>query len=344
MLLSEGVDRYLADRKAKGTAAQTVRSHKTYLKMLLADIGNIQMSSIQPRHMDTFWARHDEWSAGNFNKVRAIFTTFFTWTQARGYMPKSADPMVGLRKRKVVPLDRIIVPPSDFDKVMATAQNPRDRMLLALGFYLFTRISESTGLRWQDLNWDKKEVSVFRTKTQTIDVLPMCAELEHELKRWQLEYGGMLGEVVKPGWFIVPSYSKPVFLGSRGGKNKQAPIFQEEPILQPTRQLKDGTARVKLALRNAGYEDLAGEGGHTLRRSGATALYHELAERGHDRAIRMCQAMLGHKHIQTTEIYLRLDLDRKARNDLLAGKPMFQSLQGGAQVIHLAEGGAATGG
>jgi integrase len=98
-------------------------------------------------------------------------------------------------------------------------------------------------------------------------------------------------------------------------------------------------------LLKAGYDLDKGEGGHTLRRSGATALYNELSERGHDRAIRMCQAMLGHASIQTTEVYLALNLDRKARNDLLAGKRMF-SVGGPAKVLSLekaADGKANTG-
>ena len=49
-------------------------------------------------------------------------------------------------------------------------------------------------------------------------------------------------------------------------------------------------------LREAGYY-IPYEGGHTLRRSGATALYNQLTHVGHDRAIRICQAMLGHSSV-----------------------------------------------
>ena len=83
------------------------------------------------------------------------------------------------------------------------------------------------------------------------------------------------------------------------------------------------------ALRAHGY-DIAGEGGHTLRRSAARALYDELVEeRGYDGALRRVQTMLDHKHSMTTELYLGLDVDKVARNKALRGKPMFTRRQVG---------------
>lgn len=330
MMLSDAIGRYLADKRAKGYAANTIRHHRTTLNHLLADIGNIQLSSIQPRHIDIFWSKHEDWGPGNFNKNRSTLRTFFTWAQARGYMPKASDPMEGVRKRKVPPKDWLIIPETEFDSVLDAAGNPRDRALVAVGLYLFTRGSESTAIRWGDINWDTKEITVNRGKTTTLDVLPMCSELEKELRRWRLAYAESVGEVPKPAWFLLPAYTKPVFKGRMPGGGR-TPIYQAESVLIPTRQFRDATRRVQTVLTRAGYPELDGEGGHTLRRSGATALYNELSDRGHDRSIRMVQAMLGHTSISTTEVYLRLDLDRKTRNDLLAGKPMF----GGGQLAEV---------
>lgn len=336
MLLSDAIDRYAADRIAKGYSPGTVRSYKGNLKLFLADVGNIHVGNLTPRHLDIFWARHEEWGPGNFNKVRGILKAFFKWCQVRGYMARSNDPLEGVRKRKVANQDWLIIPPEDWDTVLNAAKDPRDRVIVALGLYLFTRVSETSQLRWSDLNFNTKTVSVFRKKTTQHDDLPMCEELEYELRRWRLAYGEIMGEVPKPGWFVVPPYTAPRFRGRENGK----PIFQEATTLQPTKRLKDVTARIKIVLKSAEYQDLSGEGGHTLRRSGARALYEELSERGHDRAIRLCQAMLGHASIQNTEIYLGLDLDRKTRNDLLAGKRMFQTRVDGGDVIPLLDGTA----
>jgi len=331
MLLSDAVDHYRADRVAKGYAKGTVANEQSLLRMLLADIGNIQVSSITSSHLDRFWHKHQDWMPGTFNKNRAYLSGFFKWCQIRGHMPRTTDPLEGTRNRRVVPREQLIIPQSKFEELLDAAPIARDRIVLAIGLYLFCRVSEISNLRWRDLNFDQKAVRVFRTKTTTEDILPMCEELEHELKRWRLEYGREAGEVPKAGWYVCPPYSPPKFAGRSG---RQAELFLISPrALRPTAEMVAVTERIQLSLASAGYEDLANEGGHTLRRSGAVALYNELIDRGHDGAIRMVQAMLGHSSVMTTEIYLRLDLARKTRNDLLAGKRMFSA--GGGEVVNL---------
>lgn len=334
MLLSDAIDRYLADRANKGMAQGTVRNERTVLKHLLADIGNIQVSSLSAKHMDMFWSRHQDWAPGTFNRAKTNLHTFFTWCQARGIMPRYTDPLEGVRRRKKVERARLIIPSDEFSTLLDAAEDPRDRILVAIGLYMFTRISETTNLRWRDIDFQNHTASVFRFKTGTTDVLPICEELEHELKIWRLKYSEIMGEVVKPGWIVVPPYQWVQMVGVPGKKGMLIP-HEAPPLLKPNRQMTTGTERVQRVLLKAGYDLDKGEGGHTLRRSGATALYNELSERGHDRAIRMCQAMLGHASIQTTEVYLALNLDRKARNDLLAGKRMFRGKQDDATVVPL---------
>lgn len=330
MLLSEAIDRFRADRLNKGIGVGTSKNEVTILRHLLAEVGNIQVSAITARHLDAFWARHTDWAPGTWNRARASLNTFFKWCQARGIMPRYADPLEGTRKRKEEVQERLIIPSLEFETLIAAAADPRDRILVAMGLYLFTRISESTNLRWKDIDFQNHVVHIHRIKNKSSDVLPMCNELEHELKRWRLKYAEIMGEHVKPGWVVAPPYSRVIWEGVPGQKGVLRPRTPQ--VLLPNRVMSNGTDRVKRVLACAGYEVLDREGGHTLRRSGATALYNELSERGHDKAIRMCQAMLGHASIQTTEVYLALDLDRKARNDLLAGKPMFTRGAGGSLV------------
>lgn len=65
------------------------------------------------------------------------------------------------------------------------------------------------------------------------------------------------------------------------------------------------------------------EGVHTLRRSGARALYDRLVSEGYDGAMRTVQSMLHHSSIQTTEHYLGIHLDKKRRDDVVRGKHLF---------------------
>lgn len=329
MLLSDAIIAFNRDRLARGVSHGTRRNEASILRLLLADVGNIQTKRLRPQHIDTFWVNRQGWSPGTLNRARTSLSTFFKWCQARGHVRRDVDLLEGSRALRIPPRNRIIIPQERFQTLLDEAPNSRVRITFALGLYLFTRISETEGLRWQDVNLQASTVEVFRNKTLTLDTLPVCAELGRELRRWRLDYATLMGEQPLPGWFVVPGrtplrrHSTPGtkgFVGVAGG------------TLQPTKKA-DLSRPLKEGLQAAGYYQEM-EGGHTLRRSGAIALYNQLSSVGHDRAIRVCQAMLGHSSISTTEIYLRLDLDRKVRNTLLAGKRMFPEAAS-AEVVRL---------
>lgn len=319
MNLSDGIRLFLADRKAKGVKANTLRNEKFMLELLLADVGNIQLTQLRPQHFDIYWSKRTTWGEGTMNLAQSNLGAFIKWCQARGYVRRDRNPLEGARKLKVAPRKRVTIPQQDFTTFLDGIEDARTRAMCAIGLYLFTRVSETGGLRWQDIDMHNGTVEVFRDKTRTIDTLPLCEELSAELRRWSLTYAAEVGRPLRPSDYVIPALKSARTVGVPGQKGGFK-IAEEAEYLPNVRAHL--TYSIKKALKGAGYYANY-EGGHTLRRSGAIALYDQLTKMGHDRAIRVCQAMLGHANIRTTEIYLRLDLDRKVRNDLLAGKPMF---------------------
>ena len=322
MNLSDGIRLFLADRKAKGVKANTLRNEKYMIELLLADVGNISMTQLRPQHFDVYWSKRTTWGEGTMNLAASNLGAFIKWSQARGYVSRDRNPLKGTQA-EVALRKRITIPQQEFETFLDGIEDPRARAMCAIGLYLFTRISETRGLRWQDIDMHNGTVEVFRDKTQTIDTLPLCDELHTELRRWALTYAGHIGRPLRPSDFVIPHLKQARTAGIKGEKGTWQVIEKAEYV--PT-HMAHLTYSIKKALMNAGYYANY-EGGHTLRRSGAIALYDQLTKMGHDRAIRVCQAMLGHANIRTTEIYLRLDLDRKVRNDLLAGKPMFPEVE-----------------
>jgi integrase len=160
--------------------------------------------------------------------------------------------------------------------------------------------------------------------------MPICAELHEELARWKYAYGVAVQEIPHLDWHVIPPFRAPGF--KRGADGLLHLATRAELI--PTRRLTIPHYPIQLALGDMGYATLD-EGGHTLRRSGGYALYQRLSHLGHDRAGRIVQSMYGHKSFQTTEKYLRLSLERKARDDILRGQRMFDEAEG--KVIHLGE-------
>lgn len=328
--LSDAIDAYLAHRRSRGLSAGSIRSQKGTLQLFLADVGNIDTRRIKPQHLDAFWVNRTTWGPATRNRARHTLSIFFGWCRIRGYLPRDYDPMEGTTKERVSARTRIIIPQSEFETLLEQVEDPRKRIAVALGFYLFLRVSDSQALRWQDVNFDEATIEVYRPKTKQIDTLPICDELMGELRRWKLAYAAKVGSPVQPGWYLIPGMSSRG--GQRGAPGKKGFVETIDRPYLPTVRANLGYA-VRTFLQAAGYYQKQ-EGGHTLRRSGAIALYNQLTSLGHDRAIRICQAMLGHSSVQTTEVYLRLDLDRKVRNDLLAGKRMFPE-GGTATVIRL---------
>lgn len=329
MLLSDAIQAYTHDRRSKGIAPTTRRNETHVLRLFLADVGNIQVRQLRPQHADIFWANRSGWAPGTLNRARHTLSTFFSWLRDRGYMNRDNDPLAGTKGFKVPARSRIIIPQGEFQTVLDGRPTARSRITFAIGLYMFLRISETEGLRWQDIDLEDGVAEIYRQKTGTIDMLPICEELVRELRRWKMTYAAELGEQPRPEWFVVPGSTPPRGHGIKGVKGF---ITHNQRYFLPTKRA-DLAKVIARGLREAGYY-IPYEGGHTLRRSGATALYNQLTHVGHDRAIRICQAMLGHSSVQTTEVYLRLDLDRKVRNDLLAGRPMFPTEDAGV-VLHL---------
>lgn len=327
MNLSDVIAAYNVDRRAKGVAPKTLRNEQQVLSLLLADVGNLNTRNMRPQHIDTFWVKRTTWGPGTMNRARYSLSTFFKWCQNRGHVDRGMDLLAGHKALKVPPRDRVIIPQSEWSTFIEGRKDPRARAVAAIGLYQFLRLSEIQALRWQDLNFDLKTAEVYRPKTLTLDTLPICEELEAELRRWKLTYAARVGQPVQGGWFVIPAITAARRRGVPGVKGFS--VTQESEYF-PLKRSHLGHVMATM-LTEAGYYRPM-EGGHTLRRSGATALYNQLTSVGHDRAIRVCQAMLGHSSVVTTEVYLRLDLDRKVRNDLLAGKPMFPDVVEGEVV------------
>lgn len=331
--LTDAFEEYLEVLRLQGRSPNTIRSRQYLLRQLMQITGDMYLRSLNERHVDMFFQAHPDWSLSSRKKMVDYLSAFFGWAQQRRYMPQG-DLLLHMRGIKVPKRNRLRLPAEKFPELLNAASNDRDRVIIALGCYLFLRASEIAHLRWHHVDLDTGEIQVWRDKTDEWDPMPICTELEVELKRWRRTVTESLG-VPQPEWYVAPGYHQNVV--ERDPHTGQ--IVRAHGQLDPTKKMRRPYEPVKLALRKLGY-DTDAEGVHTLRRSGARALYDYLAEQGHDGAVRQAQAMLGHASLTTTETYLGVSLDRKRRNDRLKGRPMFAATE--AEVIPL--GGRGSGG
>lgn len=340
--LSDIIAEYAIARQARGMKPNTLRNERRSLDLLLSTIGNVQVRHITDRHINQFLAtaRTRGHGAGQMNIHVATLRPFFEFCRQRRYMPSHQNPIAGLGWFRQVPRSRLRVPAARFPSLLDAAPHPRDRALVAVGLFLFLRQSEAvgiptspdSGLRIGDVNLETGEISVAIEKTGQRDIMPISAELDRELRRWLTWYAEHAPRPLTKSDFLLPAKERPQKTGN--GQSSFVTV-DDTGRPHPDRRMVKSEDGVKRTLLRAGFpiRDANGkatrEGMHTLRRSGARALFDRLVEQGYDGAIRTCQAMLHHAGVTTTERYLGLDLDISKRNDLIRGNDLFPSVTDG---------------
>lgn len=319
---------------SRGLGERTIKNYMQTLNRWEELVGDTRIDQIQASHVDRFFGE-GAWAPKTQNLYLSLLRgVFFPWCRRQGYMPRDHDPTEGWRNAKSEKSEQLWLPVDEFPALLEAADNPRDRAVIALGLFTFARGSELSTLRIQDVDFDKSLLTLYRWKTKDADLMPISSELWSEMDRYLAYYKVNQGFELKPEWYLVPVRSKTVPVWDYETRTID-PTRRREADLLPTQRLYRPYEPVKRALRKLGY-DPKGSGAHTLRRSGARALFDRLRKEGYDGSLRRVSSMLGHKDTKTTEIYLGLSLEREQRNELLAGQPMFPALRD-ATVIPLRE-------
>lgn len=319
MTMKQATNQFLQWRKDNGYAKNTLDAQKAVLKHLSNETGwEAAPSTINTRHVLAVMD-HDRAAARTANLRKTHISTFVTWCKDEGVCEPTWNPMRGIRKRKVMETERKKVNINDLERLVRGAETERERILLALSINLLLRISEVSDLRIKDINMQAGEVSVRIFKTSELDTMPMTAELQEELRKYLLWYTLQCG-ALDPDWYLIPS--------DTGG---------HKPRLQPDRPKGRLATSIQGSLRRIGWEDVKGEGGHTLRRSGARWMLMALEDQGVERALRIVQHMLHHKSLEQTEHYLGISVDVQHRNIALKGRRWYTGQQedGYGQVVNL---------
>lgn len=326
----EAMNQYEAHLRAKGRKDRTIYNNLQPIKHLYRAAGDIQIASLRHQHVDKMFAS-GTWSPRTRNLYLGNLSLFFKFCRRMRWMPKDYDPAEGWDSVAVPRKEALRIQPEDFAALLDASRHPRDRILLALGLYTFCRSSELVTLRVDDVDFDANTITIFRWKTSEADVLPLVLELKEELLRWMNWYGEAVGGL-QASYFLVPAlYPRDMEYDAQSGLLRPSSGIQKP---RPNKQMSHPYEPVQYALNVLGF-DTKQTGGHTLRRSGALALFQRLRSEGYDSAIRRVGSLLGHKDTKMTEVYLGIGMERLQRNEMLAGKAMFPDLHPGATVTRL---------
>lgn len=333
VMLSDAIQEFLTYRRSAGYEANTVQVNARSLSKLLALIGNIQVRHLEAHHGEIFQA-HLMGKGYKPNTVNSHLTSlhsFTKWLRSRRYIGGGSDPTANTRFVRAVPEPKQRIEAKEFDRYLDACPKPHERIVNALGLYLFLRASEIQTLRVGDVDLERGEIYVRIQKSKVADTMPICQELDAELRRWLTWYAEDIQQPLTDDMFLVPARRRPIVRNDtgRGGcytvERSHHNCVPHRPCMRLSRYVQRSLTAFGIRIRDDQGKSLR-EGVHTLRRSGARALFDELVDRGsYDGVLRYVSAMLHHKSTIMTERYLGLDVDVKKRNDLLRGRRMFTS-------------------
>jgi integrase len=173
--LNEAISLYSKWRLDEGFSRNTVRNDKSGLTFLQ----RVMPSEALVESVDREAARQalelaaEQRSPASVNAVHASMSAFFKWCRIMGHTPLDHDPLLAMRYKKVGKKDYPRLSRLEFKPFLDAAINPRDRILAALGIYLFLRGSEAVSLRVRDVKLGSGTIGVTVYKTHDYDIMPI---------------------------------------------------------------------------------------------------------------------------------------------------------------------------
>jgi len=316
--LSEAFAQYQRTRSAH-TAATTLTNDQSVLRRFVEGVCDPQVHLLSQEATEAWFAGEAlRQSPASYNKVLQRVRGLLGFCQRRGWLP--IDPLAELRPRRVPRTDRLQLSTDELRQLVETAENPRDRGMLAMAVNTGLRASDLIRLKVGDLDLAQGMVRVEIQKTADLDWLPVTSDLDAEMRTWLVWYTKRLA---RRGVDIAFDMRLFPALGPRNsvrdGNGRPLPYGDPQPykpMCHPARVVQRGLVRI-------GIDQTRMQGFHTVRRSVGRAVFELALESGHDGALRTAQALLGHKSSATTELYLGVSADRIKRDQLLKGKSLL---------------------
>lgn len=337
--LKPAIVEYMKSRRSSGKAPTTMRSDQTMLNALLRHTAKFSRREPDGLFVHNVTFDHmthvliemgQDRSPRSMSVTYSAFAKFFAWCVRTKRMKDAQNPMRDRERptwKKQI-RDRLMV--QEFPRLLDAARSPRDRIMMALGLYLMCRISEIATIRLSDVLLDINEIHVRIHKSGIDDFMPISDELRQELFRWLKAYEAECGQL-QSSWYLVPNRTSPQMLPNPGGGH--ARVDAETCRLLPEKKLgKTPPLIVRTALEDIGFPvrdekgKLKGEGTHTLRRSGARAMFDGARQSGVDGALTRVKTMLHHEDVTDTQWYIGTNGDKIERDEAIKGKKIFPQL------------------
>lgn len=197
--------------------------------------------------------------------------------------------------------------------------HPRVRIAVAIGLFYGRRISEALSIQWKNVDIENATMSYEVVKRgKWVADKGFTQAMKVELELWWKYVEEQCGPI-DPEWYLIPARMTPTALRARGYEAyEQARVNSALWPITPNRPAtkKKVTDDIHRALRAIGWEDVHGQGMHTLRLTLARK-YEELYGLG------VAQEALDHERAETTQHYTRNQSGRRKYAKLMKHEDPF---------------------
>jgi len=329
--LSQAVEQYLDYWLARYSTV-TVTNEGHVLRRFVANIGDREVTKVTAEmvedwfgsllrpHTDRAGVDRPAVSASSANYYRTRIAALHRWAVARGLTRSdwlAHSPRMREQKRV-----RQQPSPDVLFRMLNSAAEPSDRIVLSLAMNTGLRASEIASLRVGDVDLDTLTLRVTITKSRLEDDMPITSDLAAELSAWLRHYAMEIERPLIAEDYLCPAHSGPRIRWVKGEDGEWIRSMTDN-ILNPSRPVSKLHRIVQHAMWSVGLETRH-EGVHTVRRAVARAYYDSLKADGHEVAVRAVMVLLHHSNQSTTEAYLGVTCERAARDLSLRGRSFLQ--------------------
>lgn len=304
--------------RQRGWSYNTRANNQAVLRSYIRFIGpDRQMGRITLLEVEEYFASLDQ-QPSSYNKIRQRVLQFMAYCQRRGWID---DAFIDeIPKASVFQKERLRLTPEQLRQLPETTDDERDQAFLHFAMNTGLRSSEICNVRIGDLDLDAGYVHVVVGKSRIEDQLPITRSLDRAMREWLTYYTTHVGEPLQADWYLFPARRPPKWVEQRPWHR-----VMEYGDLRPAVRINKPMRIAQRALERIGVEVVKQEGVHTIRRSTARAVFDMISKEGYDGALRTTAALLHHKNVATTELYIGVTGDRVKRDALLRGKDFLEA-------------------